>query len=95
MASIADRHGFYVIAVRAGMENGTKASQSALNLHHGIDPMSAGASVARSLGSEPEPSNQVARNDPIGAQAGARECAAVDKLSDRLLDLELSSGRAG
>ena len=55
---------------------------SSLKLHHGINTILPSASGAKSFGSKSEPSNQVTRNDVIGAHASASERCGVDELRD-------------
>src|SRR5262249_51344899 len=61
---------------------------------HWINMRLASASEARNLGSEGEPSSEVARNHLIWANAGAPECCAADELRDRLVNLKLLRMRA-
>jgi hypothetical protein len=87
---VAYGDGFDVVAARAGgIEKATKAFQDSLNLQHRINTRSAGSSGTRNVRSKGEPSDQVARNDSIGAHTGALERCAVNEPRDRLVNLKL------
>ena len=64
--------------------------QSSTNRSPKIGSQKASASSASSLGSQREPSNQMAGNHAIGAFSGAPERATVDKLRDLPVDLKLT-----
>jgi hypothetical protein len=68
--------------------------QSSFNFHHRINTILAGASGAKSLGSEGDRGDQVTRNNLIGAHAGAFERASVNELRNLLVEFKFLWCRA-